>query len=46
MGDARVRVGLIGLGNNMLSHVGRLVQMADVEVVGACDPVEIGRAHV
>ena len=46
MGDARVRVGLIGLGNNMLSHVGRLVQMADVEVVGACDPVADMRARV
>ncbi len=39
MGEARVRVGLIGLGNNMLSHVGRLVQMPEVEIVGGCDPV-------
>lgn len=39
MGEARLRVGLVGLGNNMLSHVGRLVRMPEVEVVGACDPV-------
>ncbi len=35
----KVRLGLIGLGNNMLSHVGRLVQMPEVEIVGAVDPV-------
>jgi predicted dehydrogenase len=39
MSDTRVRIGLIGLGNNMLSHIGRLVQMPEVELVGGCDPV-------
>lgn len=36
----RVRLGLIGLGNNMLGgHLPRLLQMADVEIVGLVDPV-------
>ena len=39
MSDTRVRIGLIGLGNNMLSHIGRLVRMPEVELVGGCDPV-------
>lgn len=39
MRETRVRIALIGLGNNMLSHVGRLVQMPEVEIVGACDPI-------
>jgi predicted dehydrogenase len=39
MPDAKIRLGLIGLGNNMMSHVGRLVQIPDVEIVAAVDPV-------
>ena len=35
----RVRLGLIGLGNNMLSHIRRLVEIPDVEIVGLVDPV-------
>lgn len=39
-GQQKVRVGLIGLGNNMMSHVGRLLQMPEVELVAGVDPVE------
>ena len=35
----RVRLGLIGLGNNMLSHIRRLVEIPEVEIVGLVDPV-------
>ena len=38
-GTRRVRLGLIGLGNNMLSHIRRLVEIPEVEIVGLVDPV-------
>lgn len=34
-----IRMGLIGLGNNMLTHIGRLVQIPEVEIAGLVDPV-------
>ena len=36
----KIRVGLIGLGNNMMGHVRRLVEMPEVEIVAAVDPVD------
>jgi predicted dehydrogenase len=35
----RIRVGLIGLGNNMMGHVRRLLEIPEVEIVAAVDPV-------
>ncbi|HEX2036174.1 MAG TPA: Gfo/Idh/MocA family oxidoreductase [Chloroflexota bacterium] len=35
----RIRVGLIGLGNNMLGHVRRLLEIPEVEIVAGVDPV-------
>jgi predicted dehydrogenase len=40
-----VRVGLIGLGNNMMGHVGRLLQMPEVEIVAGVDPFGPARLH-
>ncbi len=40
-----IRVGLIGLGNNMLSHVGRLLEMPAVEIAGMADPVPAMQAR-
>lgn len=39
MPEKTIRLGLIGLGNNMMGHVGRLVQIPEVEIVAAADPV-------
>jgi predicted dehydrogenase len=35
----KVRVGLIGLGNNMMGHIRRLLEIPEVEIVAAVDPV-------
>jgi predicted dehydrogenase len=40
-----IRVGLIGLGNNMLSHVGRLLEIPTVEIAGMADPVPAMQAR-
>src|SRR5687768_7390994 len=43
--DTRVRVGLIGLGNNMMGHVRRLVDMPEVEIVAGVDPYGAAKLH-
>jgi predicted dehydrogenase len=44
-GGPKIRVALIGLGNNMMGHIGRLVQIPDVEIVAAVDPVAASQAR-
>src|SRR5919199_6361739 len=35
----QIRLGLIGLGNNMMGHVRRLLEIPEVEIVAGVDPV-------
>lgn len=35
-----IRVGMIGCGGNARSHMGRLLKMEGVQIVGLCDPAE------
>ena len=41
----KIRVALIGLGNNMMGHVTRLLQIPEVEIVAAVDPMGPARLH-
>lgn len=41
----KIRLGLIGLGGNMMSHVGRLLRMPEVEIVAGVDPAGPARLH-
>ena len=43
--DKRVRVALIGLGNNMMGHVKRLLDMPEVEIVAGVDPYGAAKLH-
>ena len=43
--SGKVRVGLIGLGNNMMGHVGRLLQIPEVEIVAGVDPFGAAKLH-
>jgi predicted dehydrogenase len=38
--EQTIRVGLIGLGNNMMGHVRRLLEIPEVQIVAAVDPIE------
>ncbi len=38
MAQDKIRVGMIGSGGNARGHMGRLQQIAGVEIVGLCDP--------
>jgi predicted dehydrogenase len=40
-----IRVGLIGLGNNMMGHVRRLLDMPEVEIVAGVDPYGAAKLH-
>jgi predicted dehydrogenase len=40
-----IRVGLIGLGNNMLGHIRRLAEIPEVQIVGMVDPVSAMQAR-
>jgi predicted dehydrogenase len=41
----KIRVGLIGLGNNMMGHINRLLQIPEVEIVAGVDPIEASQAR-
>jgi predicted dehydrogenase len=43
MAPQKIRVGLIGLGNNMMGHVRRLLEIPEVEIVAGVDPVAAGQ---
>src|SRR5438876_758701 len=45
MQDGKIRVGLIGLGNNMMGHVRRLLEIPEVQIVAAVDPVAASQAQ-
>ena len=42
----KIRVGLIGLGNNMMGHVRRLLEIPEVEIVAGVDPVEASQRRL
>src|SRR5215208_3074111 len=45
MTSNRIRVSLIGLGNNMMGHVRRLLDMPEVEIVAGVDPFGAAKLH-
>jgi len=42
----KIRVGLIGLGNNMMGHIRRLLEIPEVEIVAGVDPVEASQERL